>query len=271
MRYEAKMVDLEEIKEKLYDHVPPDVVYAFFTIVGIGALYRLFQPSPKPIPPIKETILGDQWETNVWKQIEGIGDGNAKIENGIFKAMIDYPTSQGTAVALIQQGKQPHSWWDSPAKLKNELVISLDVDQPLILEFQGKRTSSIYWYGTDPRISDIGVLLIGDVGLDYDDPDTTKPHALYVDLWLDIIPREDVHHWQGVEGWENDYHSAFRITSMPNIGQEYEFRIRMDQQIKNALTRWNLKTFTIKTVQIYVEARASKSSIEISKVNIGVP
>lgn len=247
-----------------------DVAYAFFTLVGIGFIYYLLTPKI-PIPPIEESILGSEWETNIWRQIPNIGDGYSKIENGVFKAMAGYPTSQGTMCSLIQQGKQPHSWWDSPAKLKKELTITLEDAQMLIVEFRGKRVNPIKWYSMGNRINDVGMLLIGDVGLGYDDTDVSKPHALYIDLWFDIVPSIDQNHWQGVAGWENDYHSAYRLSSMLIVGKEYIFRFRIDGYIRDALRRWNLERFTIKTVQLYVESRASRGDVEVSYFNLGVP
>lgn len=264
-------MDLEEVKESLEKLLNSDITYAFFTLMGIGAIYWLITPKIPPIPPIRESILGDEWETNIWRQIKGIGDGYSKIENGVFKAMADYPTGQGTMCALIQQGKQPHSWWDSPAKLKNELTITLEDNQMLIVEFRGKRVNPIKWYSMGNRINNIGMLLIGDVGLDYDNPDVNNPHALYIDFWFDIQPQIDQNHWQGVAGWENDYHSAYRLASMPLVGKEYEFRFRIDGLIRDALRRWNLTSFTIKTVQLYIESRNSKGDVEISKFDLGIP
>jgi hypothetical protein len=265
-------LDWERVKDEIENIIYSDYVSAFFTVLGIGFIYYLLTPQKVNVPPIKESILGDRWETNIWRQIKDIGEGYAIIENGIFKAMVDYPTHLGTMCSLIQQGKQPHGWWDSPAKLKKEITITLNDDQILIVELVGKRTTPITWYNLLlDRVNDIGMLLIGDVGLGYDDPDVTNPHALYIDFWFDIKPEIDQNHWEGVAGWENDYHSGYRIASMPNINQEYSFRLRIDNLIRDALRRWNLERFTIKTVQLYIEARNSKAEMEIYKFDLGMP
>jgi len=112
---------------------------------------------------------------------------------------------------------------------------------------------------------------VGDIGSDYYN-DTSQPRALFIDIWLDANPKiDEPRHWPGVANVENDYHSGFPARTMLEIDEEYEFKFRIDAFIRDALSHWKLDTFTLKMVQCYIEARASKASIEVSRIAIGTP
>jgi len=248
------------------------------SLLGIYVIYKVFyEPQLSTIPEIKEFITGseinaEEWNTSTWK-VE-VPPSYAKIESAIFKAAACQSSQDFFGTSLIQQGDSPHSWWNTTAKLRKEITIYKDEEQLLILNFSGKRTSKIEWLSSDPqkRANNIGILLVGDVGQGYYDPDTSKPRALFIDIWLDTDPEVYVpNHWQGVENVENDYHSGFPAQTMPEVGKEYEFKFRIDTFIKGSLRYWNLERFTLKMVQCYIEVKASNASIEVSRFLIGTP
>ncbi|MFX0107972.1 MAG: hypothetical protein ACFE7R_06800 [Candidatus Hodarchaeota archaeon] len=198
----------------------------------------------------------------------------AKVEDEIFKAMIYQPSEDVFGACLIQQGNNPHDWWYPQEQLTKNVTVYNDDQQSLILDFKGKRTSQIEWFSNDTynRFSNIGILLVGDVGLDYYNTDTSQPRALLIDIWLDTNPAiNEVKHWQGVDDIENDYHSGFPVQTMAEVGKEYEFRCRLEPFIRESLNHWELELFELKMVQCYIEAKASRASIEVSRIIIGIP
>jgi len=228
-------------------------------ITGVGIYFSLGR---------EEYVTGDAWAPSKWRVED---PSYAEFTNGSFSALAYQPSRDFFGACLIQQGDSPHGWWNPSEKLGKNITIYRDKEQPLILHFVGKRTSPIEWFNNDPQncASNIGVLLVGDVGLDYYNNDTSEPHALFIDIWLDTNPEVNrTLHWPGVKDVENDYHSGFSVETMPEIGEKYEFKFRIDQIIKDALNRWKLESFTLKMVQCYVEAKASKASIEVSKILI---
>jgi len=254
------------------------VSFLIASLLGIYVTYKVFyEQQPSTIPEIKESITSsdintEEWNTSTWR-VE-VPPSYAKIENGIFKAVACQSSQDFFGASLIQQGDSPHGWWNTTAKLRKEITIYKDEEQLLILNFSGKRTSQIKWFTNDTqkRANNIGILLVGDFGQGYYDPDTSKPRALFIDIWLDTNPEVDApNHWPGVENVENDYHSGFPAQTMPEVGKEYEFKFRIDPFIKESLRHWDLERFTLKMVQCYIEAKASNASIEVSRILIGTP
>ncbi len=217
-------------------------------------------------------VTGVNWKRSTWPvEVEG----SVEPVNGIFKMMISQPSTNFFGASLIQQGDSPHGRWNiTDAGLSRTITWDTqiaDAQPALVIDFIGKRTSSIEWFDDNEsnRANNIGILLVGDVGLGYYNPDTSTPRALFIDIWLDNNPQfNNSIHWQGVKNVENDYHSGYPMQSMPEIGKEYEFKFRVDTQIIDSLKHWNLTTFTLKMVQCYVEAKASRASIEVDKILI---
>ena len=212
---------------------------------------------------INESILGEEWGKHFWNSLGEVNKINEKVQLTVIQ-----PDPEKWGCVAIAQGN-PYP------PLKKELRIDLDKEQPLIVYFKGKRTSKIHWFTEElrKRANNIGVVLIGDVGLDYYSSDETKPNRLYFDIYFDTNPFTHEVHYQGVYevSGETSYHSGFSIGQMPFIGKEYEFKARIDRFIRKALRYWNLPYFTIKMVQFYIEGRASKGSMEITKIDLGTP
>lgn len=242
-------------------------------VLGSYVIYKVFiEPKQDTIPSINELVTGDVWNTSLWRVEEP--PSYAKFENGTFEAMAYQSSVDFFGACLIQQGDNPHSWWNSSAKLRNEITIYEDEEQALILNLKGKRTNQIEWLTDDSEdgSSNIGILLVGDIGLDYYNNDTSEPRALFIDIWLDTNPEVyEPQKWPGVKNVENDYHSGFPVQKMPEIGKEYEFEFRIDSFIREALIHWELNSFKLKMVQCYIEVKAAKASIQVSRILIGTP
>jgi len=235
-------------------------------VLGSYILYRWFE---------FQEVTGDIWATSLWRLEEP--PSYAETENGTlpFNALAYQPSEDIFGASLIQQGDSPHGWWNlTKAKLRKNTTIHRDDQQSLTLDFNGKRTSPIEWFTDDTgnRFNNIGILLVGDVGLDYYNNDTSEPRALFIDIWLDTNPKiNETQHWLGVRNVENDYHSGYPVQNMSEIGKEYEFKIRIDPFIKDSLEYWKLDSFTLRMVQCYSEARASKALMEVTRIDIGTP
>jgi len=245
-------------------------VAAVIVVVGLlGGYFILKITTPPPLSDEKSwmPVTGGVWEPSTYRV--GVPPSYAKWENGVFTATARQSSTGFYGASLIQQGDNPHGWWnltqESEAKLNMSLTIYKDQECPLLLEFAGRRTSQIEWFSEGERGNNIGVLLVGDVGLGYYNSDTSKPHALFIDIWPDTNPQLEQRHWGGSSP-ENDYHSGFPVESMPEIDKEYNFSFQIDSYIKDALTHWNLSQFTLMMVQVYVEAEASEASIEVSRI-----
>lgn len=212
------------------------VLVTFFiaTIVGAFVISWLIVERPRK-PEIEEVITGDQWTPSVWR-----AEGEAYVKNGALMAFVEHISDLGLyGNANFQQGNTPHSLWDNPAKLKKEATICRDQsDEVLILHFVAKRTTITWLVQNEDRFCNIGVTLFGDVGLDYDSPDTTQPRALIIDFYLSMHPKEiDETHRLGSDV-ERDYHSGFKVERMEEINREYEFVVRIDGMIRTALKKW---------------------------------
>lgn len=217
-------------------------------------------------------MIDSQWRT-------AIPPSFAEYENGVFNATVSQPSRDFFGASLVQQGDSPHGWWNLTASnprasLKKEITIykdGFDMNPPLGLDFIGKRTSPIEWFDSNQsnRADNIGILLVGDAGQGYYNSDTSKPRALYIDIWLDTNPEvKQPLNWTGVKNVENDYHSEFPVRNMSEIGNEYKFKFRIDTYVVESLRHWNLEKFTLKMVQCYIEAKASKASIEVRRIVI---
>jgi len=240
------------------------IVTILVIIIGV-AVYFLPRPN--------YNVTGKTWATSMWGEVE-VPPSFAKFENGIFNATVSQPSRDFFGASLIQQGDSPHSWWNLTAKLREEITYNraiADAQPALVIDFIGKRTSPIEWFDSNQsnRANNIGILLVGDVGLGYYNPDNSTPRALFIDIWLDNNPTFTAPvHWQGVKNVENDYHSGFPEKTMPKVGKEYQFTFRADNFIMDSLKYWKLEQFTLKMVQFYIEAKASKASIEVRRLLI---
>lgn len=247
------------------------IVIGFVFVIGISSYLFLIAPSSRHA---EERVTSNVWVTSTWKMENT--SSIATFENDVFSATANQSATNFFGASLIQQGDNPHGQWNLTASnpaaaLKKDITISRNEGQQLILSFSGKRTSQIEWFSDNQssRGSNIGILLVGDIGRDYYNPDTSQPRALLIDIWLDTNPEVKApNHWQGIPNVENDYHSGFPVKTMPEVGKEYEFNFRIDTFIRDALIRWNLESFTLKMVQCYVEARASNASIEVNRIFI---
>jgi len=240
-------------------------------LISVGAYFFLKRPLE-----IKECVTGDVWATSLWRVEEPLSYARTENNTLPFEALAYQPSEDIFGASLIQQGDSPHNLWNVSTlhSLRKEITIYKDKEQPLILHFKGKRISEIEWFTNDSenRFNNIGILLVGDVGLDYYNNDTSEPRALFIDIWLDTNPRiNEPYHWQGVDNVENDYHSGFPVQTLSEIGKEYEFKFRIDSYIKDSLEEWELERFTLKMVQCYIEVKASKASIEVNRILIGIP
>lgn len=238
-------------------------------ILGIYVIYRMIPP---PRSQIQEIVTGDVWANSTYK-VE-VPPSYAKIENGVFEAMAYERSADYFGASLFQQGDSPHGWWNltkqnPEANLRKNITIYRDKDQPtLMLDFTGKRAGPIEWFSDDPanRGNNVGILLVGDIGLGYYNHDNSTPRALFIDIWLDTNPAfTTTTHWQGVKGVENDYHSGYPVQNMSIVSKIYDFDFRVDTYIRDSLNHWGLASFKLKMVQIYIEAEASSASIEVSK------
>jgi len=161
--------------------------------------YLIIKTIPPPSEKIWKPVTGEVWEPSTYR-VE-VPPSYAKWENGVFTATACQSSAGFYGASLIQQGDNPHGWWnltqESEAKLNMSFTISKDQECYLLLNFTGRRTSQIEWFGENECGSNIGVLLVGDVGLGYYDPDTSNPHSLFIDIWLDTNPQLSERHWGG--------------------------------------------------------------------------
>lgn len=247
------------------------VVIVFVLIIGVG-VYLSWRPHVN-IEYVTSDVLTN-WADSTWG-VE-VPPSFARIESGVFNATACKSSNDSFGASLIQQGDSPHGWWNvsAPHNLSKEITIykdGFDMYPPLVLDFVGKRTSQIEWFDNNQsnRGNNIGILLVGDIEAGYYNPDISKPRALFIDIWLDNNPEVNApNHWIGVTNVENDYHSGFPVKIMAEVGKEYAFKFRIDTFIVDSLRHWNLEKFTLKMVQCYIEAKASKASVEVSKIII---
>jgi hypothetical protein len=245
----------------------------FVFVIGVSSYYFFTSR------PAGEPVTSDTWATSTFSVEKPASF--AEFENGVFRATACNHSEVFYGASLIQQGDNPHGTWSSTVQnptsaLKKNITIYSNDEQQLILNFNGKRTSQIEWFSDNPvrRGSNIGILLVGDIGLDYYNPDILQPRALWMDIWLDTNPELEAKHWIGTSSLEHDYHSGFPVKTMPEVGKEYEFSFRIDSYIRDALNEWNgrananFESFTLKMVQCYIEAAASKASIEVNRISI---
>jgi hypothetical protein len=247
------------------------VVIVFVLVIGVGA-YLSSRPHSN-IEYVTSDVLAD-WADSTW-EVE-VPASLARIENDVFNATACKSSKDSFGASLIQQGDSPHGWWNVSIQhdLRKEITIykdGFDMYPALVLDFVGKRISPIEWFDNNQsnRGSNIGILLVGDVGLDYYNNDTSEPRALFIDIWLDTNPEVyEPQNWTGVKNVENDYHSGFPVKTMAEVGKEYAFKFRIDTFIVDSLKHWNLEKFTLKMVQCYIEAKASRASVEVSRIII---
>jgi hypothetical protein len=233
------------------------IIAAYYAVIILGVYLTL---NSQTIGHVSER----EWATSKYPQSD---PSDSSIERGFFEARVHHSSEFDFGSSLIQQGDNPHGWWNCSAKLKTNLTIVKGEQQQLAFYFKGKRTSPIEWLSNDSqkRANNIGILLVGDVGLGYYNQDVTSPHALFIDIWLDTNPsfQGKAQLWQGIAGAENDYHSGYSVFSMPEIGKEYEINLRIDDYIRDALQDWRLQNFKLMMVQCYIEGKASDASMEV--------
>jgi hypothetical protein len=242
------------------------VVAVLIIIIGFAAYFSL-RPDPT-----RFYVTGDAWAESVWNA--DVPPSFAEFKNGVFNATVSQSSKEFFGGSLIQQGDNPHGGWNSTAKLKREITFYrsiVDAQYALIIDFVGKRNSPIEWFDNNEsnRANNIGILLVGDFGGGYYNPDTSEARALLIDIWLDNNPAfSSPVHWQGVEGVESDYHSGFPAKNMIEVDKQYAFKFRVDGFIMDSLEHWGLEQFTLKMVQCYIEAKASKASLEATRIII---
>jgi hypothetical protein len=243
------------------------LVIAFAIAIGI-LLANKGHPSEK--------ITSNIWETKVWNLDNG---SDSKFESVVGNPMLYINIFRGIAIknndtdfgsASIQQGDMPHGWYNSYARLNEKITINKDDDQPLYLVTTVKRTSPINWISNNAEIqwNNIGLDVMGDVGLDYSNADITQPHALIIDFYHDTDAIKPFY-YQGSPLHDDDYRAGYPL--MParlEIGKEYQFKTRIDDKIKDAMNHYGFTHFTIKYTEYYIEARGSSGSVEARDIAI---
>ncbi len=216
---------------------------------------------------IPEKITGNVWEPKVWNLDNG---SYSKFDNGTFQAAAIKQIDTDFGSASVQQGNMPHKWYNSSAKLIKEITIDKDDNQKLYLIAKVNRLTAINWTGNDTskRWNNIGIDIMGDVGLDYYNPDISKPHALIIDLYHDtdaIYP----FYQTGAIPHDNDYRAGYPLNpTRLGIGAEYAFKTRIDDKIRDALNYYGFKNITIKYIEYYIEAKASSSSMQVKDISV---
>jgi len=238
--------------------------------LGIYGIYKwLFEPAH--VPPIKEYITDEVWCNETWRMPEGY----SYIKNNIWHAYVNNP-SNVYGNAMVSQGIHAHGWVEPGIYPPVRKTVTIYRDEPspiLVAEFIGKRTMPIKWYPIEVKAwNNVGMCLWGDVGLDYDNPDTSLSRALIIDFYFDNPHVSPGAYWftQGSDTIDNDYRSGLVVESMLIINQDYHFRVRLDKWIQKTLEHYNIPYFTIKLIQFYIEAKGSEGGIEVKKFGVGL-
>lgn len=210
-------------------------------------------------------VTGPVWEKKTWNLDNGSASG---FDNGIFYGMAVKYSDSDFGVVSMQQGEMPHKWYNSSAKLMKEITIYKDKELPLYLTATINRTVPVEWYSSDPknRWNNIGLDIMGDVGLDYYNTDISQPHALVIDFYHDTDIAESFY-YQGAAPYDRDYRAAFPLTaSRLDTGKNYSFKTRIDGYIRDALNHYGFDYFTVKYTEYYLEVKASRGSFEAHDV-----
>lgn len=209
---------------------------------------------------LSRNVTGSNWETKVWNLDPG---SDSKFNSGTFQGTAIKNSSTDFGTASIQQGVMPHKWYTSSAGLRKELTLYRDADQPLYLTAKVKRIGEIEWYSSHPdkRWNNIGLDIMGDVGLDYGNDDITQPHALVIDFYHDT-DAVSPYYYQGAGSYDRDYRAGYPLAaSRLDTDTEYYFKTRIDGYIKDAMNHYGFEYFTIKYTEYYIEAKASMGSV----------
>ncbi len=244
------------------------------------------------VPDIAESII-DQYSPAWFFQ----GSGNiSRTNKDSWYAVNVEPENRADpfGVAYIETGILPHKWYNG-APLTKQLVFQKDGSDniKLICEFNGKRlremeTLNYTMHESWNSFCSIGITLWGDIGLDYNSTDLTKPHCMVVDIYFDTRPNWEP--WSKFGGEyvnyeignpiDQDYRTQYWgkgggvCGGMHSINQEYAFKIRVDQYIRDALDaagRWSFSSYELKAIQCFIEVYNAKGSVEISRIDLGLP
>lgn len=229
-------------------------------------IYWIPQTEDEPIwpTPISRPVTGAFWTPFNWQA----GSGSTYEYNTVFKARIVNPSNDFGALGL-EQGKRAHGK-GAAEPLLLEITLNSTGNTALVLNLTVTR-GAIKNYGILSTLN-IGVVLFGDVGLDYDNPDLTTPHAGVIDFYYHTSPLWRGESWSppGTSKYDSDYRAGKTMATMPTESTEHRFQNRIDPFIEKFLAHYELPAFTIKLVQVYIEARNAEGEIEISKFELGL-
>ena len=228
-----------------------------------------------PFPSVKlESINHDpdlndpqKWVITRWNAHM---DSWGKIEGGRFQLYFKPVRLDEWGNVAITQGNQAHCPIENPVNLKERVIIKREGNNVCFVMFRAKWHQITFL--KSEGICQIGITIYLDVGLDFCSPDVTQPHALVVDFIFSKfedgkVISEGEYHWQ-TNPYENDYHSAFIVGSMPNREVVYSFELRVDELIRKSLSHWNFDQAEIKGIHAWLDGKNIEGSCEIDYVQV---
>lgn len=229
-------------------------------------LYWIPQSEDEPFwpAPIDRPVTGPVWTPFNWQA----GSDSAFEYNTVFRARIVNPSNDFGALGL-EQGERAHGK-GAAEPLLLQVTVNGTGNRTLVLNLTVKK-GPVKTYGV-LSVLNIGVALFGDIGLDYDNPDLTTPHAGVIDFYYHTSPNWRGESWSppGTAKYDSDYRAGKTMATMPTESTEYHFQNRVDLFIESFLAHYGLSSFAIKLVQVYIEARNAEGEIEISQVELGL-
>ncbi len=235
-----------------------------FVVVYVA--YNLYCVKETEIWRIKHHITGDDWTSFNW---QAGSDSSCESSDNAFNARIVNGESDFGAVG-VEQGLRAHG--NGAAKpLLMEVKVNRSGNTPLILNFTLEKVSSRLY--SLSSVFNVGVVLFGDVGLNYSDPDLSSPHAGVIDFYYHVTPFWHGETWSppGSSPYDSDYRAGKVMLNLLGSSEESRFQSRIDDFITKFLAQYDLPFFTIKLVQAYAEAKNAEGEIVISEVVLGLP
>lgn len=235
-------------------------------VLTIYVAYDLLFVRKPYVGTIKRQITGDVWTPFNWQA--GSDSSGEFVENG-FRARIANGGSDFGAVGL-EQGERAHGNGNADPLL-TEVTVNRTGNVPLILDLTVDIVS-LKLYSFFSSAVNVGVVLFGDVGLNYSDADLFGPHCGVIDFYYAVMPYWHGESWSppGSSKYDSDYRAGKVLVGPTILLGKYAFQDRVDDFVEDFLVHYDLQFFRIKLVQVYIEAVSGEGEIVIRRSVLGL-
>jgi hypothetical protein len=245
------------------------VVSAALLLVVVLTIYAAYDSlfARKPyVGAIRQQITGDVWTPFNW---QAGSDSSGEFVEGGFRARVVNGGSDFGAVGL-EQGERAHGNGNADPLLM-EVTVNRTGNVPLILNLTVD-IESLKLYNFLSSTVNVGVVLFGDVGLNYSDPDLTGPHCGVIDFYYVVMRYWHGESWSPPESseYDSDYRAGKVMVGPTILLGEYVFQDRVDDFVGSFLAHYDLQFFRIKLVQVYIEAMSGEGEIVIRRFVLGL-